>query len=192
MTQQHALGDVLDSLVAKTGGGEVTLDEVLKAVGSRGFGPMVAVVGFIAVAPTGAIPGVPSVCAVLILLISVQIFLPRRHPWMPAPMRRISFPHQKLKDAVEKAKPVTRRIDSWFGKRLTALSGKAMEPLVAGVCAMMALTMPPLELLPFAAAAPGSAVVVLGVALTARDGVMTLVGLMLCTVALGLLGWLLL
>lgn len=191
MAQQHALGDVLDTLVERTDG-EVTLEEVVKAVGSRGFGPMVAVVGFIAVSPTGAIPGVPSVCGVLILLISIQIFLPRKYPWMPGPMRRISIPHDKLKGAIEKAEPVTRRIDTWFGRRLTMLSGKAMEPLVAGVCSLMALTMPPLELLPFAAAAPGAAVVVLGVALTARDGVMTLVGLILCALSLGLLGWFLL
>lgn len=191
MPEQHALGDILDRLVERTSG-QVTLDELLEAVGSRGFGPMVAAIGFIAVAPSGAIPGVPTVCAVLILLVCAQIFLPRNHPWLPAPMRRISFPHDRLRKAVEKAGPVVRRVDSWFGRRLTALSGKAMEPLVAGVCALMALTMPPLEVVPFAGAAPASAVVVLGVALTARDGVMTLLGLILCVVALGLVGWLLL
>ncbi len=188
MSEQRALGDILDRLVDKTNG-EVTLEEIVKAVGSRGFGPMVAVVGFIAVAPTGAIPGVPSLCGGLILLISVQLFLPRRYPWMPGPMRRISISHGKLEKAVDKAAPVIERVDTWFGRRLTVLSGKAMEPLVASVCILMALTMPPLELLPFAAAAPGAAVVVLGVALTARDGVMTLVGLTLCALALGLLGW---
>ncbi|MDA0219702.1 MAG: exopolysaccharide biosynthesis protein [Proteobacteria bacterium] len=191
MTQQHALGDVLDTLVRKTDG-QVSLDQVLEAIGSRGFGPMVATVGFIAVAPTGAIPGVPSTCAVIILLLSVQIFLPRRHPWLPAPLRRISIPHARLRKAVEKAEPVTHRIDRWFGRRLTALSGKAMEPLVASVCIVMALTMPPLELVPFAAAAPGRAITVLGIALTARDGVMTLVGLGLCVGALALAGWYLL
>jgi hypothetical protein len=132
---------------------------------------------------------VPSLCGVLILLISVQLFLPRKYPWMPGPMRRISFSHDKLEKAVDKAEPVIERVDSWFGRRLTALSGTAMEPLVASVCVLMALTMPPLELVPFAAAAPGAAVVVLGVALAARDGVMTLVGLVLCGFALGLVGW---
>lgn len=188
MSEQHALGDVLDCLVEKTDG-EVSLEELVKAVGSRGFGPMVAAVGFIAVAPTGAIPGVPSLCGILILLISVQLFLPRKYPWMPGPMRRISIPHEKLEKAVDKASPVIDRVDQWFGRRLTMLSGKAMEPLVASVCILMALTMPPLELLPFAAAAPGATVVVLGAALTARDGVMTLVGLVLCVVALSLVGW---
>lgn len=191
MTEQNALGDTLDRLVERTDG-EVTLDEVLKAVGSRGFGPMITVIGFIAVAPTGAIPGVPTVCAALILLVCVQLFLPRKHPWMPAPMRRISFSHDRLKKAVEKTGPVVGFIDSWFGRRLTVLAGKAMEPLVAGVCILMALIMPPLEVFPFAVAAPGAAVVVLGVALIARDGVMTLLGLTLCTTALGLAGWFLL
>lgn len=191
MPEQHALGDILDRLVERTSG-RVTLDELLEAVGSRGFGPMVAAIGFIAVAPSGAIPGVPTICAVLILLVCAQIFLPRNHPWLPAPMRRISFPHDRLRKAVEKAGPVVRCIDGWFGRRLTGLTGRAMEPLVAGVCALMALTMPPLEVVPFAGAAPASAVVVLGVALTARDGVMTLLGLILCVVALGLVGWFLL
>ena len=91
MTQQHALGDVLDALVRKTDG-QVSLDQVLEAIGSRGFGPMVATVGFIAVAPTGAVPGVPSTCAVIILLLSVQIFLPRRLPCCPPPCAASAFP----------------------------------------------------------------------------------------------------
>lgn len=49
----------------------------------RGFGPMLALPSFIACTPIGAIPGVPSIAGVTILLISLQILLGRRHPWLP-------------------------------------------------------------------------------------------------------------
>lgn len=48
---------------------------------------------------------------------------------------------------------------------------------------------PPLELLPFSTAIPAATITVLGLGLTARDGVVILAALSLGLLALGLVGW---
>lgn len=191
-SRMRSLDDILTTLVEKTDGKHITLVDALEAVGTRSFGPVVAVIALFATAPTGAVPGMPTLCGVLIVLISGQMAFGRRHPWLPAPLRRLSISHAKLEAAVERSRPVARRLDNWFGRRLTVLASTAMEPFVAATCILLALTMPPLELVPFGCAAPGLAITVLGLSISVRDGVMTLAGFVLCVGALGLVAWLLL
>lgn len=188
----RSLDDILETLVEKTDGEHITLVDALDAVGTRSFGPVVAIIALFATAPTGAVPGMPSLCGVLIILISSQMAFGRCHPWLPGPLRRLSITHEHLERAVEKCRPIATKIDNLFGRRMTVLASRAMEPFVAATCILLALTMPPLEMVPFGCAAPGLAITILGISITVRDGVMTLVGLVLCVVALGLVGWFLL
>lgn len=191
-SRDRSLDDILTTLVEKTDGRHITVVDALEAVGTRSFGPAVAIIALFATAPTGAVPGMPTLCGVLIVLISAQMAFGREHPWLPGPLRRLSISHETLESAVEKSRPIARRIDAWFGRRLTVLASREVEPFVAAICILLALTMPPLELVPFGCAAPGLAITVLGISISVRDGVMTLVGLVLCVGALGLVAWLLL
>ena len=72
---------------------------------------------------------------------------------------------------------------------MLALTTPLADRLVAAACVLVALTVPPLELLPFAAFVPALAIFAFGVGLVARDGVVVLIALLLSAAAVGLIGW---
>jgi hypothetical protein len=81
-----------------------------------------------------------------------------------------------MQRALDKVKPFARRMDGWFHGRLCSLSGDLGTRAAAVCCILLALTVPPLEFLPFVASAPMLAIATFGLAITVRDGILMLVG----------------
>ena len=51
----------------------VSVDAMLEAVGRRSFGPLILLAGLVTLSPVGDIPSVPTMVAVLVLLLSTQL-----------------------------------------------------------------------------------------------------------------------
>jgi hypothetical protein len=64
------LATVLEQIREATSGDSVSFGEFIDALGQRAYGPMMLVPAIIAVAPTGAIPGMSVVTGTLIFLIT--------------------------------------------------------------------------------------------------------------------------
>ena len=175
----NSLSDILDQLVENTEGSRVTIGQLLEALGSRSIGPLLVVPALIAVAPTGAIPGMSLVTGAIIFLVSAQLFSPSQVLWLPSKLRQFSFSREKLKSAVTAAKPYVSRIENYMQPRLTTLTETPMTYVVALICMCLAVSMYPLALVPFAVALPGTAVLLFGLALTMRDGALVIAGLAL-------------
>ncbi|MCW8106899.1 exopolysaccharide biosynthesis protein [Alteromonas ponticola] len=173
------LTGVMDELLENASDEKSSIKEMVEAFENRGYGPLLLVPSLIAVLPTGAIPGVPSACGVTIFLITIQLLFGRKHPWLPSQLENIEFERETLKKGVEKVKPYTRKIDKLFKPRLHFFMHTVAKRVLALVCGLTALLMIPLELVPFAAALPASAVAFMGIGLSTKDGVMTLIGLTL-------------
>lgn len=168
---------LLDRLEQETSGDRLTLAEVLQIVGHRGYGPLLLIVSLLAVLPTGIIPGLPSTCGISIALIAAQLVCGRSFPWLPERLRRLSIKRQRFVGIAHRIKPVTRRLDRFVKPRLTILThGLAVRGL-ALACIVLGLLMVPLELLPFAVIAPGSAVALIGLGLSGHDGVWVIAGI---------------
>lgn len=180
------LGGVLDKVVDETDGDEASLGDVLDVFAGRAFGPLLLVPALIAVAPTGAIPGMSIVIGTLILLIAIQIVFGVRKPWMPQRLLRIGFPRRKLISAVEKSRRPVSWIDRLLSPRLEWLTEPPFVQGVAIICIALAAAMYPLALVPFGVIVPGLAVAMLGLGLTAKDGALIVIGFALAAVA----GWL--
>ncbi|MBR9790503.1 MAG: exopolysaccharide biosynthesis protein [Gammaproteobacteria bacterium] len=69
----------MDDLLDKTTG-EVSVGDVVNKFESRGFGPFLLLPALIALLPTGAIPGVPSICGVTLCIICLQMAFGDEHP----------------------------------------------------------------------------------------------------------------
>lgn len=174
--EPDGLPGILDRLVEKSNGDTATVGSLVKAFGTRSFGPMLLIPAIIAVAPTGAIPGMSIVTGSIILVISLQMLVGRDHIWLPDRALSFEVPRDKLKSAVEVAKPWAHRVNALVKERLSVLSSWPFDLAVPIVCAGLALSMFPLALVPFAVAIPGTAVAVLAIGLTFRDGVFLAIG----------------
>ncbi len=170
------LSALLNALVEKSDGDEVTIATLLDAFGKKTFGPMLLIPAIIAVAPTGAIPGMSIVTGTIVLLVCLQMLIGREHVWLPERITSFSFSRESLKSSVDKALPWAKWLDQYVGRRLTLLATSPVDNLVAVTCVVLALTMYPLALVPFAVAIPGSAIALFALGLTLTDGALISAG----------------
>jgi len=178
------LTGMLDRLRRDVDGDSISLGDVVAHFESRGFGPLLLIPAIVATLPTGAVPGVPAVCGVFIALISIQIVFGKSHPWLPKWLRDRSIDHAKFDRAFDKAKPWTRRIDRLLQPRLEVFTRETGTRVAAVVAVLLGGLMVPLEAIPMAVAIPGCSIVAFGLGLSAKDGLLTLIGLVIALAAL--------
>ena len=183
MAERMALTGLLDQLDGTDSGSKIRLQDIIDNFASRGFGPLLVLPALIALLPTGAIPGVPTLCGLFIATVASQLALGKRTPWLPRRLRERGFSHRRFHQAVARVRPWTQCFDRLLKPRLEFLTSPLMQRLVAVLSALLALSMIPLELLPFAAAIPALAIALLGLGLAAEDGLLIMAGL--AVVALG-------
>lgn len=172
--------EILDRLEqAGDQGDSVTVGEMTERIGERSHGPFLLIPALIDISPLGAIPGVPTVLAVIILLFSAQVAFGREHLWLPGFISARSVSSKRLHRSVERLRPIARWMDKHFHGRLAMFT---TEPFVraAGIaCVALAFIMPPLEIVPFATTIATAPIAVFGLALFFRDGLLMTLGFLL-------------
>lgn len=190
MRDYMTLTGVLDQLNQAMDGERVSLGQLVAALNQRGFGPLLLAPALIAILPTGAIPGVPTLCAVTIALTAGQLAAGRRMPWLPAWLQRREIDRVRFSRAFDAARPVTYRLDRFIRPRLAIMVREPVPRLLALLCCALAVLMIPLELVPLAAAMPAAAIALMGVGLGARDGLLIVFGLAAAAGAVTASAWL--
>ncbi|WP_274425545.1 exopolysaccharide biosynthesis protein [Chelativorans sp. YIM 93263] len=174
--QPESLGQLLDRLAEADGsGGNVSVDNLLDEVGHRSFGPLLLVLALVAFTPLGGIPGIPTVLAGTTILIAAQLVIGRNRFWIPGFVVRRSIDQGKLKTTIGYVRPVARFVDKLINPRLSWLTRPPFLRPAAAICIIVALTIPPLEVVPFGGTISWAAIAAFGLALIAHDGVLTLI-----------------
>ncbi|WP_279633049.1 exopolysaccharide biosynthesis protein [Marilutibacter alkalisoli] len=160
----------------------IEVSDMLGAVGQRSFGPMLLVPGLTVLSPLSAVPGLPTAMAIIVALVATQLLLQRRCFWLPGWVLRRSIDTRILLKALRALRPVARVADRMTRPRLQILAGTdgITGYPVALLCLLIALTMPPLELIPFANSLAGAALTIFGLALITRDGLLVLLAGAVC------------
>lgn len=169
------VADVLDRLDDLGASRErVTVDAIRECLGHYTFSPALLTLGLLALSPIGDIPGAPTVFAIFIFGVGMQMAAGRSALWLPRAMARRSVEGRRLCQAARLFRPVIRVLATVIWARLTFLTDGLFARLIAGTCALLALTLPPLEFVPFGATVPSSVITGLSLALVARDGLLAL------------------
>ncbi|MCR9195247.1 MAG: exopolysaccharide biosynthesis protein [Hyphomonas sp.] len=160
-----------------------SLHDILDRLEERAFGAML----FILALPC-AIPflyGVPQVVSLPMMALTLQMLAGREEPWLPE-----KFGKRMINKAgLTRTSRFGRK---WFGwlevishPRLTVLTGKTMERVVAlFLTAFCASILVPL---PLTNSTPAVAVAIVSFGLMARDGILVILGLILGSVWIGIL-----
>jgi len=173
LTNLEQLLDRLDE--AREGQESVSFGRLMETIGKRSFGPLLLLIGVILVSPLSGIPGMPSTMGVAVFLLSCQMLLRRRHIWLPGWILRRSISEQKLAKVAGFMRKPARFIDRLINQRLSFMvDGPAGWPL-ALVCLLLAVTLPLLEPVPFAASSAGAALTCIGLAMIAHDGLLAII-----------------
>ncbi len=161
--------------------GRISLGEIMDVVGRRAYGPILLIVGLLSISPLTALPGLTWLFAAITFLIALQMAVSSRRLWLPRQMLDAQFPEEKVAGALRKLRPASRVLDKIIRPRLQFLAKQPWLVLIALAAAAAALITFPLGLIPLAPLIPGVAVVLIGLGVTARDGVVL-------SIAIGLLG----
>jgi hypothetical protein len=156
----------------------VTIERMLQATDERSFGALLLVPGLLVFSPLSGIPGLPSVFAVMVSLIAIQLLIGRKHFWLPKWLLRRSASRSKYDKAIAFLHRIAGFVDRLLKRRLTFLTNGLANRLNAVLCLAIAATMPPLELIPFGNSTAGAALSVLGLGMMARDGAMIVAALL--------------
>lgn len=92
-------------------------------------------------------------------------------------VRRLSIERQHFVHIAHRIRPFTRRLDRFVKSRLTILVPGLTVRGLALVCIVLGLLVIPLDLVPFAVVAPGSAVALIGIGLSGHDGLWVIAGI---------------
>lgn len=158
---------------------QVSVKAVLESIGTRSLGPLLLLTGLITLAPViGDIPGVPTIMALLVLLIAGQLLFHRKHLWLPQWLLKRSLSSGKMRKMLDWSRKPANFVDRYIHARLTYLVDGKGQYLVAMVCIAIALAMPLMEVVPLSANFAGVALAAFGLALIARDGALALIALL--------------
>ena len=177
MAEVNNLRSLLRSICENTEGDTVTVRSLLNAVGRRSYGPIFLLLGFVAVSPLTIVPGANWLIALVVLVFAIQLLFGRKFPWAPKRALDFSFPRARMEEGVRIADKYAHIIDRFVQPRLTFMTSAPFVSLIALVCIGAALITFPLGLFPFGPLLPSLTILILGLGLTGRDGLMILLGL---------------
>ena len=173
------LQSLLDELAGLGQAKSITVKQLLEAIGRRSFAPLLLLASLLGFTPLGMIPTVPTLLAAFIILIAGQIVIGRNTVWLPARMLKLNIDGPKLKKAATKLKPFARVTDKVMRPRFTTLTEPPFSSVLALACIVLALTVPPLELVPLVDMPLWGAMVAFSLALFFHDGVLAFIAIAL-------------
>lgn len=183
----HTVGEILDCLdeVAEERD-RVSVEDIVSAIGSRSYGPFLLLPALLEITPLGAVPGVPTMLAIIIAIVAIQMLFGRGHIWLPGFIRHRAVSAEKVEQSSQKLRGIAAFLDKWFHGRMKALTHGVPVRVAALLIIALCATVPPLEVLPFASSGPMLAIAAFGLALMVRDGLLMLIAMAIAFAAFGL------
>jgi hypothetical protein len=178
------VSDLLDHLARTWPGERISLGDITQLLGDRGYGVLMLVLTLPCL-----VPGISSIAAVPLALVTLQLAIGLPRPWLPRFLADRSLSRADFSRMVERALPHLTRIERLLRPRLTALTGPVGERVIGLACLALALllTVPILFNVPLVVP-----IALMSLAVLERDGALGAVGLLAGCLALGAvvgIGW---
>lgn len=173
------LEGILDRAREAAGGEQVDLKDLVQAFGDRAFGPVMILCSLFLMTPIGIIPGLPAAFGLVVIIFALQLLFRREYPWMPEILRKVEISDAALEKTQKKVAPILRKIDSVIHPRLPWVTSGPMQVLTALLAILLSITLVPLGVVPFGVVAPAFIIGLLGLGITARDGVLIIIAFVL-------------
>lgn len=175
---REPLGNLVEEVDALAGAGEqhkrVRVRDILRRMPGSTYGPLLLLLGLFSISPATLVPGMNWLVAGITAIVALQMILGAKRPWLPRKALDTEVKTEDLRTAVKGVGPWARRLDPWLRPRLTFMTEPPFLNIAGVVCLAAAVATFPLGLIPAGPVAPGLAIAILGLALTAQDGALLL------------------
>lgn len=176
----RSLSDMLSELEQGLGTDKtIYIKDILNIFSSATFGPLIVLPMLLTILPTGTIPFIPAICALLVIFICIQWLFGMTRPWLPQRLTDIQLPEKKLKQGVHQAKPYAKKIDQWISERFTFLLNPISQRLIAAICIILCIGIVIIGGIPGIPAILALPVLFFGTGYMVRDGLVVGLGLLI-------------
>jgi len=168
--------DALETVADAAGEERVRVVAIVAGLGERTFAPLLLVPALILVTPISSIPGMPTLGALLIALVTAQMLLGRRSIWVPRWLGARGIRRARLKAGIRAVRPATRWVDRHVRLRLRFLTRRPLSYVPLLTCLAITLVMPLMEFVPALATVAAFAITLFAIGMMTRDGIFILAG----------------
>jgi hypothetical protein len=178
------VSDLLDHLSRTWPHERVSLGDVTRLLGERGYGVLMFVLAL-----PGAVPGVASIAAIPLTLVAVQLAIGLPRPWLPRFLAARSLSRVEFARMVDRVAPYLMRIERLLRPRFLLLTGRIGERVIGLMCLILALLLTVPILFNWPLVVP---IALMALAVLERDGVFAVIGFGVGCAVLGLIfgvGW---
>lgn len=172
----QSLGELLEAMRPGEGDTRVSVGDVLDRIGDHSFAAVILVPAIVLVSPISGIPGSPTIGALIVILVSLQALVGRRHLWLPGFLRHRGVSAKKMTKAINWLSKPAGWMDRNSSGRLKLLSSRALRPFAYAAVTVIAVSWPFLEILPFVTSFFAGAVAMMMFGVMTRDGIYLLAG----------------
>ena len=174
---QHQLSDVLERLQGSIDGDSVSIGHIVETLGAKSFAALMLIFALISTSPASAIPGVTTLVAVVVLILSVQMMAGRSSVWLPAILTRRRLDSDKLGRGIRWLRRPVATVERFLRPRLTLLCHRPWLWLPLSLIALLTLCMPFMEVIPTSGSLASAAIALCAAGLLVRDGVLVILSL---------------
>jgi hypothetical protein len=173
---------LLDELETLSDGeqNEVSLGEVMDAIGRKSFAPVLLAIGIVMLTP-----GVPVILGCIVVIVASQMIFGRQRLWIPKWLEERHVRRSKVQTAVRYARTPAKWMDAMLTNRMEYLVQHNGRKLTAVLIMVVGLSTPLLEFIPFSAHVAGAIISTLALAMVAGDGLIAAVAMILSAVGIG-------
>ncbi|MDQ8193851.1 exopolysaccharide biosynthesis protein [Coraliomargarita sp. SDUM461004] len=170
-SQHLSLGDTLKQLLVTDNDNGLSIREITRAVGEKGFGLVLIVLSLPSALPVPA-PGYSTPFGIVIALVALQMMRGRAAVWLPRKLASVRIQPALAATMLGSASKFLKAIERFIRPRQLWIRGRAGQAGLASVILIMACLM--MLPIPLTNTFPAMVIFMIGVGLSEEDGLLAL------------------
>ncbi|EJI1278086.1 exopolysaccharide biosynthesis protein [Vibrio vulnificus] len=180
--QRSRTSDVIVELIKQAQSPGITLRNLTDRLGDRTFGMLLMLIALFNVLPLVSIIG-----GILIATLGLQMILGRRKAWLPSVILDRELPNEKVQAILRTFEPKVRKLEQYIYPRIQYMEAPVVDQVNGCIILLLGLliSLP----FPFTNIAPAFVVMIMGLGLMERDGLLQIGSFLLGMLSIGGIGY---
>lgn len=180
--QRSRTSDVIVELINQAQSPGITLRNLTDRLGDRTFGMLLMLIALFNVLPLVSIIG-----GILIATLGLQMILGRRKAWLPSVILDRELPNEKVQAILRAFEPKVRKLEQYIYPRIQYMEAPVVDQVNGCIILLLGLliSLP----FPFTNIAPAFVVMIMGLGLMERDGLLQIGSFLLGMLSIGGIGY---
>ncbi|HAS8511608.1 ABC transporter permease [Vibrio sp. 03_296] len=180
--QRSRTSDVIVELIKQAQSPGITLRSLTDRLGDRTFGMLLMLIALFNVLPLVSIIG-----GILIATLGLQMILGRRKAWLPSVILDRELPNDKVQAILRTFEPKVRKLEQYIYPRIQYMEAPVVDQVNGCIILLLGLliSLP----FPFTNIAPAFVVMIMGLGLMERDGLLQIGSFLLGMLSIGGIGY---